>query len=190
MNTKLTILVIAIAALLIVGQQFGFEFAGGDGYRSSLAVQTTNQSFKRGETIETADSPEVAIIGDATIVLDARTTLVLERLFQDDLQFHLTRGRIVVDSPTALTINTNFTKNTLLEGGRASFVNFDFLEQVSVIPLETTVVIETGNTQRITTIPLNIHETGNPITFDSFEFDPTKDSIKDFYEFAGDTLSQ
>lgn len=193
----ITALVIFLTALLLMGQRVGYPWAGGSGVRQNVQVQNILSSdappsqkrvYQRGETITTDELPQAISFGDfAQIALDARTDVRIERLTPDSAHLTLLRGRIVIaTTPRAkeVAVKTTLSTSTLGPSSRGSFVNYDFQELVSVIPLGSTIRIETKDDRRITTIPLNINEGRNPPTFDPFVFDPSKDHLRLFYEFA------
>lgn len=149
----------------------------------------TGEFLERGQRIVTPRSGYLAIvIGDATtIYLAANTELVLERLYEDEISIHLAKGRILVNAQAdvPLTIKTDYTEHVLFQDV-ASFVNYDFLETVHVIPLSGSVQVSIDSTgeQLLTPVPLSIHET-EPVTFEKLEVNLAAGDVADFYQWAG-----
>lgn len=147
-----------------------------------------NETLKRGQRIETTDDELAFTIGEETkIYLAQRTNLELVRLYEDELVVLLTKGRIVVDaqSPTPLIVRTHHTEHLVYQD-TASFVNYDFLETVHVIPLTGSVqtAIKETNEHLLTPVPIAIHET-DPISYDTLEVNLAAGDSADFYRWAG-----
>jgi hypothetical protein len=209
-NALIATFCILVAALLI-GQRFGFVWAGGSGYDPErvsgiiglVGVPTIDrvgkerdavlwQSVQRGEMVRTGPGQRVMIqLSFADVVsLDENTDLIVETNTTDAIVLKLIRGRVYLDTHTAadssgepVTIKTNFTRSTIRYGA-LSVVNYDFLETVSVIPLETTADIIVRNNNPFTSDKaVNIHET-NPVSVVETIFDPTAGTIAGFYDWA------
>ena len=152
---------------------------------STIAV---GDELRRGQVIETDDKFLKLAIADKTFLwLAPNTRIVLHRLFQDELTIRFTKGRIVVDNQAEvpLRLETNFTSN-LVQGDLATFVNYDFLETIHVIPISGSVQVSVGETgeQLVTPSPLSIHET-DPVTFEKLEVNLAAGDSADFYSWAG-----
>lgn len=149
----------------------------------------TGELLERGQRIVTPGSGYLAMtIGNATtIYLAANTEILLERLYEDEIIIHLTKGRILVNaqSRVPLTIKTNFTKHVLFQDV-ATFVNYDFLETIHVIPLSGSVQVSVDSTseQLLTPVPLSIHET-EPVSFEKLEVNLAAGDAADFYKWTG-----
>lgn len=149
----------------------------------------TGEVLRRGERVVTPESGYLAMmIGNATtIYMAANTQLVLERVYEDEMTIHLSKGRILVDAQAdvPLTITTNYTEHLLYQDV-ATFVNYDFLETVHVIPLSGSVQVSVDSTgeQLLTPIPLSIHET-DPVTFEKLEVNLAAGDAADFYKWTG-----
>jgi hypothetical protein len=144
--------------------------------------------LRRGEVIETVDEfVEVSIGDNINIWIAAYSRLELHRLFEDELVVRFTKGRMVVDNhgDVPLNIQTNRT-NHIVHGDIASFVNYDFLETVNVIPLSGSVQVNVESTgdYLLTPVPLSIHET-DPVTFEKLEVNLAAGDAKPFYEWSG-----
>lgn len=154
----------------------------------------TGDTFKRGQIIETKNSEYLAVkIGDSLkIVLDERTNLELDRLFEDELTLRFTRGRIVVDSrgTTPVLIETNKTQS-IIEQGSAAFINYDFQKLVTVAPMEGSVQTHIKGTDDylLLPVPINISEIESP-TFSKTMFDPKQGAGAMFHAWADEILHQ
>lgn len=142
----------------------------------------------RGEVIHTADEYLHVSMGDRTSIWLAQdTTVELHRLYEDQQTVILTRGRIVVEQhgDIPMTVDTNDTSNKVLND-IVSFVNYDFLETIHVIPLSgaVQVYIESTGESLLTPIPLSIHET-DPISYDTLEVNLSSDDVRNFYQWVG-----
>lgn len=152
---------------------------------SELAV---GDELLRGEIIETGSGYlKLSIDNVTSLWLASDTRIELHRLFQDELVIRFTKGRIVVDhnNETPLKIETNHTTH-LVHGDLATFVNYDFLETIHVIPLTGSVQVNIKSTGEnlLTPIPLSIHET-EPVSFERLEVNLVAGDSADFYRWAG-----
>ncbi len=148
----------------------------------------TGETLKRGQSIVTPGSGYLALaIGEnIQIFMAANTEIVLERLYEDEMTVHLTKGRILVDAQgdVPLTIKTNFTEHLLVQDV-ASFVNYDFLETVHVIPIKGSVQVNMPSGENLLTpVPLSIHET-EPVAFEKLEVNLAAGDAAEFYEWTG-----
>ena len=145
--------------------------------------QNIDHQLNRGEIVQTGDDEYLIlnIGGLAHIGLAERTDIELDRLFDDELEITITRGRIVVellDPDTTIRINTNETETQLLEG-RISLINFDFLETINISPWDTASGTVTTNVSKYPLYePLSIHETSAVTTATDFE---PEDPFYDWY---------
>lgn len=132
----------------------------------------TGETLKRGQSVVTPSNGYLAFrIGeDIEIFMAANTEVVLERIYEDELVVHLSKGRLLVQSQgeVPLKVKTNFTQSLVLQDV-TSFVNYDFLETVHIIPISGSVQVATDSGENLLTpIPLSIHET-EPVTFEKLE---------------------
>lgn len=146
------------------------------------------ENLRRGQIVETGDGYLKLTISDtSTLWLAADTRIELERLFEDELAIRFTKGRLVVDhhGEVPLKIQTNHTSHMVLDD-TASFVNYDFLETVHVIPLSGSVQVsvETTGEQLLTPVPLSIHET-EPVVLERLEVNLEAGDAGDFYRWVG-----
>jgi hypothetical protein len=199
-----------LVATLLIGQRFGFVWAGGNGYVPMLSVflqdatgpvyadrvgevrlLRVDDQIYRGETIVTdpatyaqltiSDFPHIITIG-----MDERTRLTVDSLTVSNPELYLHAGRIETfmdGTVEQLSIRTNFTR-TLVGKGRTSLVNYDFKETIGVIPIVGTATVTTTKNDETITISssVEIHET-EPVVVSQIGFDPAASVAKDFYEW-------
>jgi len=185
-----------IVATLLVGQRFGFVWAGGDGYVPEVgAVDMENgDTYRRGESVTTGAENRIYVRvgtpGDiaslAEIWLDHNTEIVLDQTNANGVTIRLVRGRLLVISHEPihpLTVKTNFTESEIL-AGTMSVVNYDFLETTSIAPINTTATVTIRGEQPFETKkPVNVHETP-PVSIVETPFDVTAASVAEFYQWA------
>lgn len=174
-----------IVAALLVGQRFGFVWAGGDGYRPErgAVVVGMETAYRRGETVRTGPDERLKIrVGTrGVIALDQNSDLVLTRTTDESVVVHLVRGRIYADFP--LTVTTNGTRSTI-RSGALSVVNYDFIETVSVVPFGASVEITVKPDRSLATeTPVNVHETP-PVSVVEAGFNPNAGEVDGFYDWA------
>lgn len=186
---------LTLVALLVVGQRFGFTWAGGDGYLPEIGAYADDGAhYARGETVSTGQdervSLRVGVPGDigalADLWIDQNTSLTLEQTNANGVIVKIGRGRMLAvthDPERPLTIKTGFTQSSILRGS-VSVVNYDFRETVSVIPVGSTVTIGLPDGQSFETQkPVDIHETP-PVSISEFAFDPSSGAAAEFYNWA------
>lgn len=186
----LIIIFFILLVVLLIGQRFGFEWAGGDGfYPHGQAVVLTStyddqvgDIFERGETIKSnASYLFVDLDGLATVALDERTDLEIESLRENEITLRLYRGRIMLHVPErSLQVKTNYTTETI-ENGSASIVNYDFREIIGVYPVDAHVKVNLPERPTfVLDAALEIHETP-PVSITSTTFDPISGAGAGFY---------
>ena len=143
----------AIVALLLIGQRFEFIHATGvsavpiefeiiEGevvieHNGTSRTVSAGETMRRGETIKTLDDGRAILrIGQTRIGIDQRTNLRIDRVFDDQLDLHVSRGRTMMQLNRPTTVTTGFTETTIVQGA-LSLVNYDFLHKVDVIPFST-----------------------------------------------------
>ena len=181
-----------ILAALLVGVRLEFGWAGGEGYTLQQPVSVHMDGariiLKRGETIRTKAGQRAKLQFNFAhqIWLDENTDLTVVENTSDRVIVHLGRGRLYADThgekdwAKQLVVKTNAVTATITSGA-LFVVNFDFLESVSVVPVETSVQIVVKTVQPITTAtPMFIHET-KPISISQSAFDAN--AAPDFMQF-------
>lgn len=182
-------LFIIVMALLItqrivsIPEQFRVYIQDAKGTTSYLQ----SDELQRGQIIETKnDFLFLEISEDINLWMSENTTIELTRLFEDELILTFTRGRIVISnqSNTPLTLKTNHTSH-IVHQDVASFVNYDFLETIHVIPLTGAVQVHIPSTgeQMLTPVGLSIHET-DPVSFEPLKIDLEASDAAEFYQWV------
>ncbi len=145
----------------------------------------TGEELERGEMVTTQNGfLEFTIGEDTQVYLAAQTQVELHRIFEDEVVLKLKKGRIVVrtESEMPVVIKTNKTES-LIHKSSASFVNYDFLQTVHVIPLSGSVQLTIGDENLLTPVPFSIHET-DPISYETLEVNLEAGDAKAFYEWT------
>lgn len=146
-----------------------------------------DELLERGQSITTSDEYLSFSIGsDTQIYLAPRTRIELSRTYESELELRFTKGRIVVvaDSHTPVTIKTNHTHHRVYQDS-ASFINYDFLETIHIIPLTgyiQTTIDSTGESL-LTPEALSIHET-DPVTVETIQVNLLAGDATDFYQWT------
>ncbi|MBI5793714.1 FecR domain-containing protein [Candidatus Uhrbacteria bacterium] len=146
----------------------------------------TGEELRRGEVVSTPSGFLELLIGNDThVYLAAQTQIELHRIFEDEIIVKLKKGRIVVstESETPVRIITNQTES-LIHKSAASFVNYDFLQTVHVIPLSGSVQLTLGDEYLLTPVPISITET-DPVSYATLEVNLEAGDSKTFYEWTG-----
>lgn len=179
-----------VATTLLVGQRFGFVWAGGDGYQPSIDVilEATGERIARGETISTGVSERVkASVNNVLLALDENSDLEIVRSNNEELELFLHRGRIYLDTLASdnltVKIRSKMVRAKLLEPGQVSFVYYDFRDTLSIIPFDNIEVKFTvADKARITSTPVDVLEI-EPYTLDYFHFKIPGSAAEEFYNW-------
>ncbi len=186
-NLLLTIIFGGLIVLLLVGTRLGFVYAGGSGYQAPIVahvVHGTGGTFARGSTVETHVNEKLLLeIAGARIGLYENTSLELKMLTSDRIELRITKGRIAVaarSSNQSITVSSNRVDATTL-GGSFSFVNYDFLQKVSIIPLSGIAgVVVNGESASILAGPVDVSEIA-PYELTETTFTPAGSAAEEFY---------
>jgi hypothetical protein len=197
-KTFTILLFVSIMSLLIglrfisTPPQLPVRIAAGSGEDAGYGF---GAGFRRGSVVETGDGYLKLTIGEETeldqepivIWMAEQTTLELDRLFEDEITLRLTRGRIIISNigDVPVTLDTNHTSHKILDDV-ASFINYDFLETIHVIPLSGSVqvYIQQSGESLLTPTPLSIHET-EPVEFQLLSVNLHAGDSTAFYQWAG-----
>lgn len=200
MLTRILTVILFLSIMgLLIAQRFSLppelpvRIAAGSGEEAGYGF---GEGLRRGSVIETGDGYLKVTIGVESEQIDQAQTILwlapntrieLQRLYEDELTIRFTRGRLLVDNhaDVPLRLETNHT-SSLVHGDIATFVNYDFLETVHVIPLSGSVQVSVDSTaeQLLTPVPLSIHET-DPVTFEKLEVNLAAGDSADFYQWTG-----
>ncbi|HAU66115.1 MAG: hypothetical protein UT30_C0002G0027 [Candidatus Uhrbacteria bacterium GW2011_GWF2_39_13] len=163
------------------GEDAGYGF--GEKLRRGSLIETQNGFLKITieEKLHDVDQAQT------NIWLSKNTTIELECLYQNELVIRLIKGRILTQTQaeTPLVIKTNHTKQFLYKG-TASFVNYDFLETIHVIPLKDSSVqtkIPETNESFTESVPYSIHET-IPVSHKFLEINLLAGDSANFYQWT------
>ena len=151
---------------------------------SSNSTLAINQTFRRGETLETKKEETLLLqIGNNRVGLDQNTTIIFQDLNAAAPILKFTRGRIYVDArgDKPLFVDTNYIEN-IIQKSSATLVNFDFLEKVQIIPLEGYVqtTVKNSNESMLLPVAMEIKETP-PAEYHAIEFN--RMAAKNFYDW-------
>ena len=196
--------------MLLVGQRFGATWAGGDGYLPSRSLEVADQvgsanvsdQVLRGQIVSTDSESRLLLSNELIeIALDENTDLEIIRLNKKEIELYVHRGRIGVRSgywilsslknnyPVSgpdpiILIRSDYIRSRFQSPGQVSFVYYDFLNKVSLIPFDDTEVSysiagQTGSTMQ----PLDISEL-EPYTIEEFDFQIPGSSAEEFYNWV------
>ncbi|NBS41684.1 hypothetical protein EBS80_03405 [bacterium] len=195
MNKRLAAIFGVLIAILLIGQRFGFVWAGGTGYAPEFgAISDRGVRYARGETVATDANERTALRigtpGDiaalADMWLDQNTTVILESTNDNGVTVRLVRGRLYAvahDPSDPLSVTTNFTRSETV-GGALSVVNYDFRETVSIIPTRGSATVRIRGMDAFETEkPVDVHET-QPVSVTDASFEPNAGAAADFYKWA------
>ncbi len=154
-----------LVAALVVGQRFGFRWAGGEGYQTPrearvLQLQgsgtvdrdgtkrplTVGGAVARGETVATNAGGYALLAFDGErIALDERTTATVDENDAGGVRVDLMQGRVLVDTRRTsdgppITVKTGNATSSVARGA-LSVVFYDFLWQADVWPLRATMTV-------------------------------------------------
>lgn len=185
---------IAVLFLSIMGLLALQRFSGPESFEvrvdeiNGQSFYTVDQNLQRGEIVKTDEEYlSLAIGSDTRVYLFTNTQLELHRVFQDEVVLRLKKGRMVLETnaETPIRVETNKTQE-LVHKGTASFVNFDFLQTIHVIPIKGSVqvTIKHANEYLLTPVPLAIHET-DPVKYETLQADLRASDASDFYLWTG-----
>lgn len=168
--------------------------------KSNTSNYNTNQTFRRGELIETkSDEMLLLRIDENLIGLDQNTTIELVDLTASTPILKFTKGRIYLEAnnDTPLIISTNYTEN-LIHKSKATIINYDFLEKIHLVPLSGSIqtTIKESNDYLLIPVPLEIKsnkarpglQAGETQKFEYTSITFNRNSAKMFYDWIDDQL--
>ncbi len=198
-----------LTAVLLIGQRFGVEWAGGTGFvtpeqvvvvdevgtatvdRAGIARETQlGEAVRRGETIVTGADTFIHVrIGQSTdVFVSQNSRLTVSDLTPGSVELYLLAGRMhirVTDRDFAPTIRTGWTF-TKPSAGETAFVYYDFQDTIVIAPLSaqpTAIALRATNEGFITTKPVSIHEV-SPVTTSDIAFSPSAGDATAFYTWS------
>lgn len=159
---------LVLTTALIVGQRFGFTWAGGTGYEAPVQATITDATdasasrmiiesrkdffthrnsvagdrVARGEKIWTTDGfARVNLAGYGTVWMDQKTGLTLERLSAKEIILRVDTGRIAVDAG-AVPIDVRLDIiSARIANASSQFINYDQWRRATVLPVNGSVDI-------------------------------------------------
>lgn len=184
-------ILIAVLFLAIMGLLVLQRFSGPPELTVTVATVNEESNYRTGEVLQRGEIVitrngflELTIGQDTRVYLAAQTELELHRIFEDEIVLKLQKGRIVVSTESELPvlIKTNATES-LVHKSTASFVNYDFLQTVHVIPLTDSVQVKIDEDYLLIPVPLSIHEI-DPVTYERLDVNLEVGDVKEFYEWV------
>lgn len=184
-----------LTVLLLVGQRFGATWAGGDGYLPSLPLEIADQvgssnvvdTVRRGQIVSTDSESRLLLSNELIeVALDENTDLEIIRLNKNEVELYVHRGRIGVRSwgvNLPVSIRSDYVRSNFESPGQISFVYYDFLNKVSIIPFDDLEVsYSIADTEDTTVEPIDISEL-EPYTIEPFEFKIPGSTAEEFYNW-------
>ena len=202
---------VLLVATLLVGQRFGFGWAGGSGYVPSQSARIIAmvgtptidrngtvrgaglwQSVRRGETVRTVAGQRIKLQLDLghSVSLDENTDVTIEENDADGIRLKLIRGRVYADATPidglakTLSIDTLASRSTITTGA-ITVVNYDFLWKVSIAPIDTEAdVVVGGDMDFPTRSPININDATANVIGGAASFNMSAPDVADFYAWV------
>lgn len=185
--------VIAIAAILMIGRHFDTSWAGGGGYRARSVIEVTQRDDSANsdciavdatrENIQTCGGAMKKVtIGSSTIWMDDNTSLVVVNNREGKEELALYGGRIVVSGPAIIDVRDQQFSTT----NSMTLVNYSWMYRVDAFAIAgdvrgfdgtTDVVISEGNAMSFDTLPP--YDQAKDISFST-----QSENVKDFYDWA------
>ncbi len=196
--------VVILLWILLIGQRFGFLWAGTDAFNSNEGMRIVavvgadvgvaiGDWMPRRRMMETPAGARIFLQSDEGVMmaLDERTQTRIESVKQDALKLRLGRGRIVVFNPTdnaTIHVKTNQTENTFTNGW-VTFVNYDFLNEIAFLSRDTEVTshLFLSDLKISSRDSIRIHES-NPVSYGVSPFDVEAPSVANFYDWAASMM--
>jgi hypothetical protein len=146
------------------------------------SAYTVGDEPNRGETITTKDEWLLLTIGDVVLGLDRNTVVEIEDLSVVGAIVRLWKGRVnVISGETPIWITTNQSESIIV-GGSATIINYDFLETVHVVPLIGTVQLTIKSTGEYLLLPVPIAiKEGDVASYETIEVNVKAGEAAGFY---------
>ena len=191
---------------MLAAARFGLVWAGGAGQKVLLqaTVEISNgsntiirvetkrtaqnsEAIKRGEKFSTGNNSRALIrIGQEIIVaLDQNTDVILENLSAEKVEIKIIRGRLLANTSwetDKLIISTPISQSSIKDSAITA-VRYDFLDQATILPINTVAQISIKNDSLQTKNAINIQEVA-PFTISPTEFNLNAPEVADFYQWA------
>jgi hypothetical protein len=191
---------------MLAAARFGLVWAGGagptvllpatveisNGSNTIIRVETkrtaqNSEAIKRGEKFSTGNNSRALIrIGQEIIVaLDQNTDVILENLSAEKVEIKIIRGRLLANTSwetDKLIISTPISQSSIKDSAITA-VRYDFLDQATILPINTVAQISIKNDSLQTKNAINIQEVA-PFTISPTEFNLNAPEVADFYQWA------
>ncbi len=183
-STTLMVIIVAIlSTLLLVGQQFGYRWVGGDGIETQITVTSGGQEFFRGETIIADDEITKVTFAETEIFLEPKSELKIVSTSATNPEINLVQGRAIVNGPISIVVrDLNFKSSGLI-----SFVHYSWLNSVELVSNGKEIEIMANNFQKTIKNEALKASTLPPYETEEIIFDPINSSAADFYQEVCDT---
>ena len=181
----------------MIGQRFEASWVGGDGYVPNLTLESdAGELVRRGEIVSTSSDERLMLTNELIeIALDQNTDLEIIRLNEQEVELYVHRGRIgvrsgyrILSSPNSkydptIIIRSDYVRSSFNSPGQVSFVYYNFLNKVSIIPFDSIEVsYSISDIARTTSEPIEILEL-EPHTVGTFEFKIPGSAAEEFYNW-------
>ncbi len=195
----LSITIAVIVFIMLIGLRFEASWAGGEGYKPEatfLAVETVTpqgepantgpDSFNRGDTLETGSYMRQFKTYDydypCSIWLDENSNVTIVNAQEDETEFALIAGRIVVDCKAAVSAR----EARIDVDGKATAVNYSWLHTFDAVLIDGTGAYTHGNVtlalEHNAAISMDTVDNTKPVTTTGFT--PEASAAAEFYEWA------
>jgi ferric-dicitrate binding protein FerR (iron transport regulator) len=198
-----------LTTVLLIGQRFGVEWAGGTGFvrRAEVLIidevgtakidragttrdSKTGEAIQRGETVVTGADTFIhfRLSQNTEVYLSQNSRVTVSDLTPGSMELYLLAGRMYVrvnDKELAPTVRTGWTY-TKPSIGETAFVYYDFQDTIVVAPLTaqpTAIALRASGEGFITTKPVSIHEV-MPVTTLDTAFSPYAGDAEAFYTWS------
>ena len=198
-NSLLAATTAAIVLVMLVALRFDAHWAGGEGYKPQatfLGMETITLDGEQGETgVLEASRGDVLRTQSfmrqyrtygydypCNIWLDQNTSVTIVNAQEDETEFALTAGRIVVDCKAAVTAR----EARIDMHGKATAVNYSWLHTFDAVLIDGTGAYTHGNVTlalpQNTAVSMDTIDNTKPVTTTGFA--PDASAASKFYEWA------
>lgn len=181
LTTFCLLIVVVLSTALLIGNRFDASWAGGDGYEQHGVAHVGEETYERGEIIESGEGEYVQVdLFDATVLMDENTQVKLVYLMEGDIEINVVQGRIVAEGELIIATRDVAT----VVNGSASYVHYSWLGEVEIAPIDGSVYVAYQDTAHILSGDALRLSTLSPYENEAVEFDPTTSSASAFYEWV------
>lgn len=185
-----------LAVTLLIAQRFGSVWAGGTGYNPSEHFEIISSensgltdSVQRGQVVQTGSGERLLLdMNGLTLAIDERTDVEFQMIQSGQVELYLTRGRVYIDNlntEIGITVYSDYIRSDLIGQGRATIINYDFKDVVSLIPLEGKLIYSLDGKLVTVPAPVDVLEIA-PFSETPFEFSIPGSAAEKFYEWISE----